>query len=126
MDIAEGHYPPILKYETWDYSHLILGWRALKARHLREEKGIALVLSMLLLLVVTLIGINALNTSMYDTRISANERASVQAFYVADARINVFMGRFRDGTTNEIADSDPSNPNWKILLAKYPGQGQPG
>jgi len=123
MDIAEGHYPPILKYETWDYSHLILGWRALKARHLREEKGIALVLSMLLLLVVTLIGINALNTSMYDTRISANERASVQAFYVAEAGINEFMGRFRDGATNEIADSDPSNPNWKILLAKYPGQG---
>jgi hypothetical protein len=21
MDIAEGHYPPILRYETWDYRH---------------------------------------------------------------------------------------------------------
>ena len=88
-----------------------------------EEKGIALVLSMLLLLVVTLIGINALNTSTYDIRISANERAAVQAFYVAEAGINEFMGRFRNGATNEIVDSDPSNPNWRILLAKYPGQG---
>jgi len=90
---------------------------------LREEKGIALVLSMLFLLVVTLIGINALNTSIYDIRISGNERASVQAFYAAEAGINEVMGRFRNGATNEIADNDPSNPNWRILLAKYPGQG---
>ena len=123
MGTAEGHYPRILKYETWDHSYFIIGWKELKARHLREEKGIALVLSMVLLLVVTLIGINALNTSTYDIRISANERASVQAFYVAEAGINEFMGRFRNGATNEIVDGDPSNPNWRILLAKYPGQG---
>jgi len=95
----------------------------LKIRLLRKEKGIALILTMLLLLVVTLVGISALNTSTYDIRISANERASVQAFYVAEGGINEFMGRFRDGATNEIADSDPANPNWKALLAKYPGQG---
>jgi len=95
----------------------------LKAIHLEEENGIALILSMLLLLVVTLIGISALNTSTYDILISGNERAAVQAFYASEAGINEFMGRFRDGTTNEITDSDPANPNWKILLAKYPGQG---
>ena len=95
----------------------------MKTKDLREEKGVVLVLSMLLLLVVTLIGINALNTNTYDIRISANERASVEAFYVAEAGINEFMGRFRNGATNEIADTDPSNPNWEILLAKYPGQG---
>jgi hypothetical protein len=113
----------MLRSETWDYRYLHMGWRELKARPLREEKGVVLVLSMLLLLVVTLIGINALNTSTYDIRISANERASVQAFYVAEAGINEFMGRFRNGAINEIADTDPSNPNWRILLAKYPGQG---
>jgi hypothetical protein len=95
----------------------------LKAVGLSEEKGIALVLGMLLLLVATLIGISALNTSTIDVVISGNERASVQAFYVAEAGINEFMGRFRAGATNEIPDSDPSNPNWKILLARYPGKG---
>jgi hypothetical protein len=78
---------------------------------------------MLLLLVATLIGISALNTSTYDVLISGNERASIQAFYVAEAGINELMGRFRAGATNEILDSDPSNPNWKVLLAKYPGKG---
>jgi hypothetical protein len=95
----------------------------LKTKGLGGEKGIALVLGMLLLLVATLIGISALNTSMFDILISGNERASVQAFYAAEAGINEFMGRFRAGATNEIPDSDPTNPNWKILLAKVPGKG---
>ena len=93
------------------------------ARHLREERGIALVLGMLLLLVVTLIGINALDTSTFDVGISGNERASVQAFYVAEAGINEFMGRFRAGATNQISDTDPSSPSWKLLLAKDSGKG---
>jgi len=95
----------------------------LGTKGLNEEKGIAVVLGMLLLLVATLIGISALNTSTFDVLISGNERASVQAFYIAEAGINEFMGRFRAGATNEIPDSDPSNPNWKVLLAKYPGKG---
>ncbi len=94
----------------------------LKAKHLREEKGVVLVIGMLLLLVVTLIGISALDTSTYEIRISGNERASVQAFYAAEAGINEFMGRFRTSATNQISDSDPSNPAWKLLLAKDPGK----
>ena len=111
-------------YQAGLAGHLpVNGCGKLKAKHLKEKKGIALVLSMLLLLVVTLIGINALNTSTYDILISGNERASVQAFYVAEAGINEFMGRFRNYATNQISDSDPSNPAWKVLLAKDLGKG---
>jgi hypothetical protein len=91
--------------------------------YLRKERGMVLVLGMLLLLIVTLIGISSLGTSTYDILISGNERASVQAFYVAEAGINEFMGRFRAGATNHISDSDPSNPAWKLLLAKDSGKG---
>ncbi len=101
---------------------MVVGCEELKTRSSKEQKGAALVLSMLLLLVATLIGISALNTSTYEIRISANERASVQAFYAAEAGISEFTGRFRDGAANEIVDDEPSNPNWKVLLAKYPGQ----
>lgn len=123
MDIEGGHYPLVSKCETWDYRYLENGWEELKATHLREQRGIVLVLGMLLLLVLTLIGISALNTSTYDIRISGNERASVQAFYVAEAGINEFMGRFRAGATDQISDNDPSNPAWKLLLAKDQGKG---
>jgi Na+-transporting methylmalonyl-CoA/oxaloacetate decarboxylase gamma subunit len=123
MDIGEGHYLLILKCEIWDCRHFVYGWGELKTRHWGEEKGMVLVLAMLLLLVVTLIGISALSTSTYDIRISGNERASVQAFYVAEAGINELMGRFRTDATHQVSDSDPSNPAWKLLLAKDPGKG---
>jgi hypothetical protein len=71
----------------------------------------------------TLFGISALNTVTYDNLIAGNKRASEQAFYVAEAGINEFMGRFRAGATNQISDSDPSNPSWKLLLAKDLGKG---
>jgi len=106
MATGEGDYPLTLKFETWDYRYVVNGLGELKVNHLRKERGMVLVLGMLLLLVVTLIGISSLSTSTYDILISGNERASVQAFYVAEAGINEFMGRFRAGATNHISDSD--------------------
>jgi hypothetical protein len=95
----------------------------LGAKWLREKRGFVFILTMLLLLMGTLFGISALNTVTYDNLIAGNKRASEQAFYVAEAGINEFMGRFRADATNQISDSDPSNPTWKLLLAKDPGKG---
>lgn len=80
-------------------------------------------MGLLLLLILTLIGISALSTSIYDICISGNEKSSVQAFYVAEAGINEFMARFRAGVTNQISDSDPLNPTWRLLFAKDSGRG---
>jgi hypothetical protein len=84
---------------------------------LNEEKGVVLVLTMLFLLVFTLIGMSAVNTATYDNRVSGNKRISEQAFYVAEAGINEFLGRFREGTTGELKDDAPSNPHWKLFIA---------
>ena len=93
------------------------------AKWLREKSGFVFILTMLLLLMGTLFGISALNTVTYDNLIAGNKRASEQAFYVAEAGINEFMGRFRADATNQISDGDPSNPTWKLLLAKDLGKG---
>ena len=95
----------------------------MRPKWLKEGRGFVLILAMLFLLVVTLFGISALNTATYDNIITGNKRASEQAFYVAEAGINEFMGRFRAGATNQIVDSDPSNPIWKLLLARDLGKG---
>lgn len=89
----------------------------------RKERGVAFVLALLLLLIVTLIGISAINSSIYEVFISSNKRASVQAFYVAEAGINEFIGRFRPDATNQILDNDPNNPEWRVVLAKSSGRG---
>ena len=94
----------------------------MKMKKLSEEKGVALILSILLLLVLTLIGISSVNTANYDIRISGNKRISEQAFYVAEAGINEFLGRFREGATGEIKDTAPSNPDWRLFLALNTGR----
>ncbi len=130
MDIGDAHYPLLFVPEIWGYSHLFKTGTELKANYFRDNRGFVLVLALLLLLVVTLIGISALNTGTHDVLISGNERASVQAFYIAEAGINEFMGRFRTGAANQISDSTDSKANpiettppWKILFAKSPGMG---
>jgi len=97
------------------------GGISMEIKKLSEEKGVALVLSILLLLVVTLIGISAVNTADYDLRISGNKRVSEQAFYIAEAGINEFLGRFRDGATGEIKDTAPTNPDWRLFLGLNTG-----
>jgi Tfp pilus assembly protein PilX len=105
----------------------------MKTKTFKDEKGIALVLSILLLLIVTLIGISAVNTTTFDLLISGNKKASDQAFYVAEAGINEFLGRFRSDATNVINDNTVINtpptptpetdPPWRIFLAKSSGMG---
>ena len=93
----------------------------MKIKKSNEEKGVVLVLALLLLFVATLIGINAISTATYDVSISGNKRISEQAFYVAEAGINEFLGRFRDGATGEINDTAPSNPDWRLFLVLNTG-----
>jgi PilX N-terminal len=83
-----------------------------------NERGFILVLTLLLLLVVSLIGISAVGTATYDTSISGNRRVSEQTFCVAESGINEFRGRFRAGATGEISDSAPTDQNWRYFLAK--------
>jgi len=95
----------------------------MKANILKDEKGIALVVAILLLLVVTLIGISGVNLATFDNMIAGNKRASDQAFYVAEAGINEFLGRFRPGATSEITDNFPSSTTWRLRLSTTGGQG---
>jgi hypothetical protein len=81
------------------------------------ERGSILVLSLLMLLVLSLIGLAALGTTTYQATISGNKRVSEQAFYRSEAGINEFVGRFRPGAGSVITDAAPSNPNWKLYLA---------
>jgi len=54
----------------------------------KEKKGIALVSALLILLALSIIGVIAINTTVTDTKISANLKGIKQAFYIADAGIS--------------------------------------
>ena len=86
-------------------------------RWLGEENGYVLVVGLLILLVASLLGITSVGTMNYEVRLAGNQRVSEQAFFVAEAGLNEFMGRFRGGAIGEISDASPTNIDWKLFLA---------
>ena len=63
---------------------------------LRNEKGFALIIALLILLVLTLIGISAINTTTFETSISGNERVGTDAFYASEAGIQIGLNQLPD------------------------------
>lgn len=54
---------------------------------LGHQEGVALIIALIILLVLTLIGISAISTTTFETSLSGNERAGMSAFYLADAAV---------------------------------------
>jgi hypothetical protein len=65
---------------------------------LEEERGAALIIALLMLLVLTLIGISSISTTTFETSISGNERGRTDAFYAAEAGIEVAINQLPDNT----------------------------
>jgi len=57
------------------------------------EKGTALIASLLLLLVLTVLALSLMNTSTFEIGISGNEKTSLEAFYAAEAGIQMALNR---------------------------------
>lgn len=65
---------------------------------LKNEKGVALVIGLLMLLILTVIGISSISSSVFETRISGNERFGSAAFYAAEGGVMVGISRIPDTT----------------------------
>jgi hypothetical protein len=55
------------------------------------QKGASLVVALMILLILTLIGISALQTTTHEVNIAGNERLYNRAFYTSDAGIDYFF-----------------------------------
>ena len=63
-----------------------------------NERGTVLILALMLLLVLTIIGINSISTTNFESIISGNERLANIAFYSAEAGIQVGLNQVPDTT----------------------------
>lgn len=54
-------------------------------KDINNEKGFALITTLLVLSILTFIGIAALNTTSFELKIAGNERVAYQRFYTADS-----------------------------------------
>ncbi|MDI7261787.1 MAG: pilus assembly PilX N-terminal domain-containing protein [Thermodesulfobacteriota bacterium] len=62
-----------------------------------NQKGIALVIALIMLLVLTLVGLSAVGTTSFETNIAGNQRVYNLAFYTADGGAENFRGRVSAG-----------------------------
>ncbi len=76
---------------------------------LTDQKGVALVVALVMLLVLTFIGFAAVSLTSYEAKISGNERLYNNAFYASDGGIENFRGRVSVGEfVHSVATSTSS------------------
>ena len=52
---------------------------------LKDQSGVALVLALIMIVILTLIGLASTYTSTFEMKLSGNKRGTTDAFYAADA-----------------------------------------
>jgi Tfp pilus assembly protein PilX len=73
-----------------------------------NERGLILIVALMLLLVLTIIGISSISTTSFETIISGNERLSNTAFYSAEAGIQVGLNQIPQTTAISKAKIGPT------------------
>jgi hypothetical protein len=61
-------------------------------RYIADEQGFILIWALLLMVVVTLLGVSGVSTSIFETKMAANQALHTQAFYQADGGTEVGLG----------------------------------
>jgi Tfp pilus assembly protein PilX len=61
-----------------------------------DQKGVVLIVALIMLLVLTLIGISSISSTFYETKISGNDRSGANAFYAAEGGVDVGINRLPD------------------------------
>jgi hypothetical protein len=76
---------------------------------LGDQKGVALVVALIMLLVLTFLGISSINSSVFESKISGNERWGSAAFYAAAGGVDFGISRLPNITVySETIGSDES------------------
>ena len=88
------------------------------AKPLKDQSGVALVLALVMIVILTLIGLASTYTSTFEMKLSGNKRGTTDAFYAADSGVQVIVanvdnfslpGKYVDDKYDPF--TDPNNPN---------------
>lgn len=81
-----------------------------------DEKGMVLVVGLLLVAVLMLVGTTAVMTSTTDIKISANYKTGNQAFYAAEAGAEEARARMKADAPNPITDAHQTESQWTAYI----------
>jgi hypothetical protein len=77
-----------------------------------NENGIAMVVALVILLVLTLIGFSSISTSTFESSITGNERVGTDAFYAAEAGAQVGMNQIPATTAIPVTTLGADSSYW--------------
>lgn len=82
-----------------------------------RQHGIALVIALVFLLLLTIIGVTAMNTTTMQERMAGNARDRNAAFQVTEATLRVAEEEIRDGanTAQSHVHDEGEGPDWQNL-----------
>jgi hypothetical protein len=95
---------------------------------LQDQSGIALVIALLMMIMLTLIGLGSIFSSTFEIKLSGNKRGSTDAFYAADSGVQVIManignfdlpGKYEDNKYDPFTDGDNPNPTKAKVIIEY-------
>jgi hypothetical protein len=81
---------------------------------LRNKKGVALIIALIMLLILTFIGISAISTTTFETNISGNERVGTVAFYASEAIIQKGLDQLPDTTAIPRTKIGEDSYGWSV------------
>ena len=77
---------------------------------LADQSGVALVIALLMMVVLTIVGLGSVFTSSYETKLSGNKRGSTDAFYSSDSGIQAGMANINNFNLTNYTSGDPYDP----------------
>jgi hypothetical protein len=95
---------------------------------LKDQSGVALVLALVMIVILTLIGLASTYTSTFEMKLSGNKRGTTDAFYAADSGAQVVTanvdnfslpGRYVDNKYDPFTDPNNPNPTKAKVLIQY-------
>jgi hypothetical protein len=95
---------------------------------LKDQSGVALVLALIMIVILTLIGLASTYTSTFEMKLSGNKRGTTDAFYAADSGIQVVVanvdnfslpGKYVDNKYDPFTDPKNPNPTKAKVLIQY-------
>ena len=95
---------------------------------LKDQSGVALVLALVMIVILTLIGLASTYTSIFEMKLSGNKRGTTDAFYAADSGVQVVVdnvdnfslpGKYVDNKYNPFTDPKNPNPTKAKVLIQY-------
>jgi hypothetical protein len=86
----------------------------------RNERGMTLVVAILIVASLMIIGFSALMMVSTDLRITGNYRAAQKALFFAEAGVNEALSRLRLDAANPIADAHQDSTQWSAFIGTEP------